>query len=342
MKILNPLDLAKGALNSNDSDEEEQRVVQLFRNRAELKKAYTELQDEIHRLKDRLKQQEGATARMREMLEHLEDRLGSTETGYPALAFYQLRKLWANGAELLRAFCADLEKQQVEREKRTFLAEVNRSQFAKRQMIEGKLRDAEAAVAEAGQQLSRLHQKRARLAMPWHHFKRRRVEQDLADAQLARSRAEVVLHDARRSFEELLASADVPFPGLSIDARRSVNLAVIAYAELLALRLAKTGLLAQARAAVLRREPSDDYGDRSECEALMTDIARAQAVLQQRANLAQEVKARTEELAAVAVYRAAEDTVPAPESTVAHRSPPAKTINVLGEDLWDVFKVLLR
>ena len=106
--------------------------------------------------------------------------------------------------------------------------------------------------------------------------------------------------------------------------------------------MAKTGLLAQARAAVLRREPSDDYGDRSECEALMTDIARAQAVLQQRANLAQEVKARTEELAAVAVYRAAEDTVPAPESTVAHRSPPAKTINVLGEDLWDVFKVLLR
>src|SRR6516165_9008104 len=80
---------------------EDERVLALFRNRAELKKAYTELQDEVHRLKDRIKQQEGATARVQEMLGSLESRLGLVETAYPALVFYQLRALWQTGREIL-------------------------------------------------------------------------------------------------------------------------------------------------------------------------------------------------------------------------------------------------
>ena len=82
MKVINPINLARQALSPSAAErEEEQRVLQLFRNRAELKKAYTELQDEIHRLKDRLKQQEGATARVQELLGDLESRLATAATG---------------------------------------------------------------------------------------------------------------------------------------------------------------------------------------------------------------------------------------------------------------------
>ena len=51
--------------------EEDTRVMALFKNRAELKKAYGALEDEIYRLKDRIKQQEGATQRVQEMLSAL-------------------------------------------------------------------------------------------------------------------------------------------------------------------------------------------------------------------------------------------------------------------------------
>ena len=44
---------------------EEERVMHLFRNRAELKKSYNQLQGELQQLRDRLKQQEGVTARRR-------------------------------------------------------------------------------------------------------------------------------------------------------------------------------------------------------------------------------------------------------------------------------------
>lgn len=357
MKVLNPLELAKQALLPAQDSEEEQRVLQLFRNRAELKKAYTELQDEIHRLKDRLKQQEGATARIRELLEHLEERLGSEETGYPALVFYQLRALWAQGAEQLRAFSTDLERQHIEREHRAFVAEVNRRQFARREKAEALLRQTESSAVDVAAAAAELARRVEALNRPWHHFKRRHLQQELNSAKVRLSAADVALVDARAELERVLSEGDVPFPGLAVASRRAVNLSVIAYAEILMHRLARTPLLALARAAVLRREPSDEYGSRSECEGLMTQIGQARGVLEQRTNLGQQIRARVEQLQLAVAWRGDDETVPAPESLPEFASPDqvpkspraavapapaARPLNVLGDDAWDVFKSLLR
>src|ERR1700730_16877406 len=122
MKALRQLGFLKVNFRQDAPSEEEDRVLTLFRNRAELKKAYGELQDEIYRLKDRVKQQEGATQRVQEMLSALEQRLGAQESGYPALVFYQLRGLWQLGRELIEQFVADLARQLEERERRLHFA----------------------------------------------------------------------------------------------------------------------------------------------------------------------------------------------------------------------------
>ena len=83
--------------------------------------------------KDRIKQQEGATARVQEMLGSLESRLGLTETAYPALVFYQLRAMWQRGREILEQFTPELSAQQEERERRALFVEFNRAQFSRRQ-----------------------------------------------------------------------------------------------------------------------------------------------------------------------------------------------------------------
>src|SRR6202044_723786 len=72
---------------------DEERLMQLFQNRAGLKKAYADLKDEFHLLRDRLKQQEGATIRVQEQLDALGDLLGDPKTGFGALVFFQLRHL---------------------------------------------------------------------------------------------------------------------------------------------------------------------------------------------------------------------------------------------------------
>ncbi|HEU4626516.1 MAG TPA: hypothetical protein VFS52_17240 [Steroidobacteraceae bacterium] len=334
-------------------DEEDERIMALFRNRAELKKAHGELQEEIYRLKDRIKQQEGATQRVQEMLSTLEQRLGAQESGYPALVFYQLRGLWQLGRELIEQFVADLAKQIEERERRAHFAEHNRKQFVRRQAVDGQLRAAETELAEASERLADLRAQRERLTKLWHYFRRRRLDERIVAASGVCTAADARLAEVRAAADALDQEPAPEFPGLSLEARRAVNVAAIAYAEVLCLRLVKTPLVTLAREATSRREVADNYGSRQECEALMAEIARARALIQARTNIAQEVKARTERLKQIARYRSEKDTSPTPESiafsegdvlageTLGAQSA-ARMPNVLAEDTWDLFRVLLR
>lgn len=331
---------------------EDHRVLALFQKRAELKKAYGGLQEEIYRLKDRIKQQEGATQRVQEMLGTLETRLSASESGYPALVFYQLRRFWQCGRELIEQFVADLARQQEERERRAHLAEHNRRRFARRQAAEAELRAAETAAAAAHTQLGELQQQRRRLRRFWHYFKRRNLDHRILDARLALSSVETTLATARAAAEELEKEAPPEFPGLSVEARRAINLAAIACAEVLCTRLVQTPLVTLAREATARREVSDEYGSRAECESLMAEITRGQAKIQARANTAQEVKVRTDRLKQIARYRNPTDTSPTSESIAFAEgdilagevvgASSARMPNVLAEDTWDLFRVLLR
>jgi hypothetical protein len=354
MKALRQLGFFKFPFRQNEEpvEDDHDRVMALFRNRAELKKAYGELQEEIYRLKDRIKQQEGATQRVQEMLSALEQRLGAQESGYPALVFYQLRGLWQLGRELIEAFVADLAKQLEERERRAHFAEHNRKQFSRRQSVDSELRGAETELVEANERLASLEAQRARLTRFWHYFKRRALEERISAARLARAGVDTRLADARVAAEALDKEAAPEFPGLSVDARRAINLAAIAYAEVLCLRLVKTQIVSLAREATGRREVADEYGSRAECEALMAEIARARALIQARTNIAQEVKTRSERLKQVARYRGDRDTSPTPESIAFSEgdvlagetlgASAARMPNVLAEDTWDLFRVLLR
>ena len=230
MKALRQLGFLKLNFRQDAQSEEEGRVLALFRNRAELKKAYGELEDEIYRLKDRIKQQEGATQRVQEMLNGLETRLGTSDTGYPALVFYQLRRLWQLGRELIEQFAADLVRKQDERERRQHLAEHNRRLFSKRQTVEKQLRSAESHAAEQANRVAELEAERARRTRFWHYFKRRALEQTITGAVTNAVAANATLSEARAAAEEIDKEPIPEFPGLSLESRRAINLASIAYA----------------------------------------------------------------------------------------------------------------
>jgi hypothetical protein len=352
MKALRQLGFLKLNFRQDAQSEEEGRVLALFRNRAELKKAYGELEDEIYRLKDRIKQQEGATQRVQEMLNALETRLGMSDTGYPALVFYQLRRLWQLGRELIEQFAADLVRKQDERERRQHLAEHNRRLFSKRQTVEKQLRSAESHAAEQANRVAELEAERARRTRFWHYFKRRALEQTITGAVTNAVAANATLSEARAAAEEIDKEPIPEFPGLSLESRRAINLASIAYAETLCLRLAKTRLVTLAREATSRREVTDDYGSQAECETLMKEIEDARATIQARSSIAQEITSRTDRLKQVVRYRSASDTSPTNDSLafsegdVLANEPvgvaAARMPNVLAEDTWDLFRILLR
>ena len=339
MKLIRQLGFLRLGRASATPEVDHDRLMHLFRNRAELKKAYSGVQDEVQRLKDRIKQQEGATARVQEMLQGLEGRLSQSDTAYPTLVFYQLRELWSLGRTLLTQFVAELAEQQEERERRAFLSDYNRRQFDRRQGIEANLRLAEGRAADARTAVNELEQRIQTLRRFWHYFKRRALRQQLQQASLHSLMCVQDLEGARAARSQLDAELPPEFGGLSIAARRAINIAVVGYAQIMCDRLASTNLLEPARVAAGRREPPrDDYGDRARCEATMAGIQRARVVLEQRANLSLEIKQRCDRLTELAKYRNDGDTVPTAESL----SAVVDGSLVLNDDMWEIYRVLLR
>jgi len=352
MKSLRQLGFVKLPFRKEAPPAEDGRVLALFRNRAELKKAYGELQEEIYRLKDRIKQQEGATQRVQEMLGALEARLGVPESAYPALVFYQLRRLWQSGRELIQQFVEDLSRQQDERERRQHVAEHNRRQFSRRQVLDAQLNEARVRAEEASSDLASMQAERARLKRFWHYFRRRALDHRITAGIAASAHADEALAAAGAAVQALEQEAVPEFPGLSLEARRAINLAAVALAEVLCIRLASTNLVQLAKEATARREVADEYGTPRECEALMVEIENAYSLIQSRNNIAQEIKARSDRIKQVARYRNAPDTTPTTDSIAlsegdvlvsgAVGGDAARLPNVLAEDTWDLFRILLR
>ncbi len=326
--------------------------MQLFQNRAGLKKAYADLKDEFHLLRDRLKQQEGATIRVQEQFDALGELLGDPKTGFSALVFFQLRALWKTCHQQLSTFATDLTRQQEAREVAKHKAEIEAAKTGRLADVDRRLHEA-AAQADAQRQLLAATQAEiGRLTAFWHYFKRRRRQKSL---ELLRS--QVVLADAavgdlhsERSAIDHEAAPD--FPGISLMARRNINLAIISFAEVLCESVDAFALAARAKEAVARRVHDMNFGTRAECEGYMQRVQQAQAAVAAQKQITGALKAKLERLRTTCAYRNNADTVPTADSLApssvdmelakSSKSPQAATWNVLAEDYWDLYTLLLR
>ena len=253
--------------------------------------------------------------RVQEMLNALELRLGIPESAYPALVFYQLRRLWQTGREIIEQFVADLVRQQEERERRQHLAEHNRKQFAQREArrktscVALRLQPRTRARQRARERTRASHAVLALLQTP------RRWTNVSAGRSPACSRARTRAQRGAREVFDALDKEPLPeFPGLTVEARRAINIDAIAYAEVLCLRLAKTQLVKLAREATARREVTDDYGTREECEPLMEEIDQRARRSSRPRQYRPGVKARSERIKQIARYRSPADTSPMSDS----------------------------
>lgn len=351
MSIGDKIGAIKLPFGAKPKPEHDEKLVQLFKNRADLKKAHGALQDEIHQLRDRLKQQEGATARAQEQLEALEMRLGDPESGFDSLVFFQLRALWRACHSQLEQFIGELSRQQEERERLAHVASFTKDKNARLAAAELRVREFDPMVDEARSALLTIEARLKGLGGFWNYFRRRKVAEQVA-AQ--RSRTDLWLRE-QADFErarDAIAEEQVPqFPGLGIDGRRAINLATIAYAQAMCSRLGTSGLTLQVKAAIDGRVVDADYGTREEIGALMGRIAQATAAVARQREWAPEIKLRVDRLRQQAEYRGETDTVPLSETAMIAGSLPqmpnqppttAPEVNVLADDYWEIYRVLLR
>ena len=111
--------------NSQTDNEESEKLLELYWNRAELKKEFASMRDETFRLRDQIKEQDGSRARVQQKLEHLESLLVDPDWVHNVVVFYQLRALNMSCQRKLARFAEQLKQQREKREHSRLLEEWN-------------------------------------------------------------------------------------------------------------------------------------------------------------------------------------------------------------------------
>jgi len=321
---------------------EQERLLKLFWNRAELKKELQGLDDQLHNLRNKLKQQENANARLQQQLEQLEVLLGNPQRGLDALVHFGLKALWRGCREQLEKFSAELKRERQDAQRKQQLAEFQQDRAERLKVADERLKQAQEVADAERERLCQRDERMKQLRQFWHYFKRRTLAAEIVEQRERCVVAERQLADMQEAHRTIEKEPWPEFPGLTIEGRRLVNLAVIAYAQHLFARLAVSGLAMDSRLANNRSVESAKYGSLDACLARIREIEQALALVKAQDGLAAEIKKRGEKMVATATWRNANETVPQPASL-----PPAGTggvpdANVLVDDYWDVYKVLLR
>ena len=349
--MIDKLSFLKGGPEGGGTSAEEERLMQLFQNRAGLKKAHAELKDELHLLRDRLKQQEGATIRLQEQLDELAELLAGSATGFSALVFFQLRGLWKTCHQQLAGFAAELTRTQEAREVAKHKAECEAAKNVRLADVDRRLQLASAKADVQRQHLAGAQQELTRLRAIWHYFERRRRQKSLEILRQAVLLVDAEAGDLHAERSAIGGEALEDFAGISLGARRNINLAIISYAELLCEHVDAYGLATKAKEAVARRVHEMSFGGRAECDLYMQRVQKAQVAVTNQKQFTAAIKPKLDRLRAGCEYRNSADTVPTADSLVAvipepstAKSAPHQTAvwNVLAEDYWDLYTLLLR
>lgn len=331
---------------------EDERLLQLYWNRAELKKELSRLQDERHKLLEQLRSHEATFVRHSEQLLHLEEFLGNPETGAQALVYFQLRSLWRATSAKVARFAQQLQQQQADREQRRHQLEFDRTRRQEVAVFDRRIAEARSRADTMEAQLQLQEAQLEQMRGFWNYARRRHLAEEIAAerAQWDLTVTQVTdLSDDRAALEEKPAP---PFEGISIDGRRIVNTAVIAYAQQLVVQMSAGGLAMLAKETTSKRVFDMKYGSREECSRLMLLLREALAAVKNEKDDLSGLKERTDALRAVISYRSDADTVPLTDSIGTLPVPAAPVsgletgnragVNVLVDDYWDLYQALLQ
>lgn len=328
---------------------DDDRLVDLFWNRAQLKKEFAQLRAERAGLRERILHQEGQILRAQQRVEELEGLLADPTQAANAGVFFQLRALWGYGRRRLMRLSRDLATHERERTQRAGQHAFEQGREAELAELDARFAAARERVRDA-QQVSMQLAKRRRSLLAWFGIGPGREEAELAHEALTHARIE--RDDLEQLRKSKLHEAAPDGGELVLSSRRRVNLAVLALAQELLLHFEADDLAAQAREAVSRQLSDVDYGSASVCRRLSRKMAEQMQKFESITDLPARIRRRSRYLQSCARYRLETDAVPvsgcfttipcALDDSGQPVNGQAIATNVLVDEYWDLYAVLLN
>jgi hypothetical protein len=333
---------------------EDERLLELFWNRAELKREFGRLQRDRAGLADQLRQQEGATLRWQQRLEQLEGLLADPERAANATVFFQLRGVWQYCRRRLARLARELGTRQQEAESRRETARFEEHRKTALASIEQRLVPLIERRVSIEAELHGIRLQQAQLTSFWKLLARRRCEHAQAVLETALVGVQSQIERYEKARHEKLKETVTPTATISTDSKRVVNLSVIALAQELVVQLMAHNTAQMARDASLRQVNDVRYGDLQACHRTGQQVAKVLRQLDELDDLPLLVRGRAEYLRRQVEYLRDADTVPIAAScaeiplllTSSETPMPANdrmlSVNVLGEEYWEIYSVLLN
>ncbi|MCJ7555445.1 MAG: hypothetical protein MUP90_00840 [Gammaproteobacteria bacterium] len=326
--------------------EGDERLLQLFWNRAALKKEFRRLREQRYRLEETLKRQQEATQSVEMRMQALEKLFANPEAGFNAIVYYQLRNLWNTCAADLKKFASDLYKQREEKERRLEVMVFNRERNQRLSSLAEEMQALTAETSRLRGLLKQLHAKMESMRGIFGYFKRRPLQAELETARMAITPLQLK-YDQLNDLQSSIAAQHPPeFQGLGIQGKRIANLGVIALAQYMHQYYSEKGFAVKARDAAIMPIEEVRYGTREQCIRLMEEVSRAVAGMKSDPGFSTAVKRGAQDLHAVAQYLTDEDTIPRAETLdeVTAKAPRGEgtTTNILAQDFWEVYSALIR
>lgn len=324
------------------------KLVDLFRNRAELKKEFAALRDEKYQLQDRVKQQQGATARVQQKMDHLENLLSDREWVYSVAAFYQLRRLGGHCAAKLSRFSEELKQQREQRVHGKALDEWNAQRDERSYRI-----DAEIGEARLKTQLLE-----DQLLSERHRLMTMNAVSKLLNGKKLAAGIEVIESRIRQGHtreSELLYSREnlqnlspPDQEGLDVATKRSINLMILAFAQQLYLHFYEDKLASLAKEAMEKSVGAINYGSKHDCDEIIKRIEQRCDAMESISDYADILQNRVRLISKHVTYRTNDEVIPSPGTAAIVYEIDANGVvkqtdaNIIGDNYFGITKVLSR
>ncbi len=324
------------------------KLVDLFRNRAELKKEFAALRNEKYQLQDRVKQHEGATARVQQKMDHLESLLLDREWVHNVVAFYQLRRLSAHCNAKLARFAEQLKQQSEERVHSKVLGAWNERQDGQVAEVERQIGEyrLQTQILEDQLQVERHKMMTMNGVTKMFSGKGREAEIDKMSACVeARQSQETEMLQSLAGLHEASPPAH---EGLDTATKRSINFMILSFAQQLFLHFEEDNLAAMAKEASEKSVGAVNYGTKYECDEIIALIEKRSDSMENATSYADVLQKRTQFIAEHAMFRNDDDAIPAPGTVATVYSIDAngvvkqKDANLIGDNYFAIAKVLSR
>ncbi len=330
------------------SEEESAKLLNLYWNRAELKKEFANLRSEQFRLKDCINRQEGSTARIQQKLDHLEQLLLDPEWVYNVVTYYQLQALNLRCKSKLAKFAEQLKQQREQKQNKQLLAGWNAGRAEELAEIEMQIGEKRMQEQMLEDQLQSERQRLASMSGFLKIFRRRSITTILDNLAETIDSAQDAEEQLLLRYDEVQKQQAPDTQGLDIPTKRSINCMILAFAQQLYQHFGRDGVAGMAKEAGEKSVGAINYGSKADCDRVIARGRKRMETFEKESDFAEILRQRAKLIAENAMYRNDDEAIPDSGSVATlyeiseNGVIKAKDANLLGQDYWNIAGILSR